>query len=1271
MASNDDKIIPVKVALRIRPISTKESREGCQTALELIPNEPQVMIANSNKCFTYDYAFDGESEQVQIYSQAVKPILEKIYKGFNVTVLAYGQTGSGKTFTMGTAYTSAIDQENEGVIPRVVRDIFNHIDAHKNTEFLVKASFVELYNEQLFDLLSSKPKKEDTIVDIREDVKGIKIPGLTEQPVGSLQETMNVIEKASGGRVTAATAMNLTSSRSHAIFTLSVEARPTSGEGFPTMSKFHMVDLAGSERQNKTKAKGVRLKEGININMGLLALGNVISALGDESKGGQGSLHIPYRDSKLTRLLQDSLGGNSHTLMIACCSPADSNIDETISTLRYADRARKIKNKPVENKEAGEMGRLRAQCQQLQLQLLQCQGVSNPAASSTEVQMMREQMDRLSAENLELTSALQSAMEDSAHMSEKLLLSEQAQDTLRVKLTELSAQTEEALKSLGDIPMDKIDIVEQLRCKVDSVMDQQKQAEKTMMEHDMSRFNPSRNTSVAEQGDEEVAEGGDEGGNDENTDNLGGATQALRQNQLATQLAELNKNLLSKQELASKMGANDEKLAQLKSQYENQLKTMEDEISKLQIEKDQLHQQQRNAGSGAAALTGGSNKIAEQRRKRIQELEGQILNLKKQQQENIRLVKMNQQSQEKAKKFSEEIRSMKQIKVKLIKQMKEESERVRVWKQTKEKELIQLKQKDRKAQFQMTKMERLHERQKNVLKRKMEETMAANKRLKDAMEKKNNARKIKGENDKNLAGSGDRVRNWISSELDVVVSEKEAHAAKENLIKDRKELNQELQKLKQSRRKTLNDQERKDIDARVAELQQDVDMRNAQINELQQQILSFNEEKEKDKTADRWTQLNSMVEARIAAQYLFDSATELTTSSLLKASEIKDLKSSLEEISSIKMDLHDKLEQLKVDHEDQIIRMERDHEEKVLFLLRQLSGTDTGANSTEVSLDNEIGSLEERLRIQQKEIDRMSSIHDQLMEKDKEVSELRDQLKKSQRAVPMFSSVTVPTPPSKRNSGGAKKKRVAIKEEEERYKEEEYFTTSSEEEDTDTDDDSDQDWRMTPLFKRIRKERMSLAGQPGNSLALPLDVKRKRRSSNFKDIHEIPEVQVLQEIQEDEDGSGPTRRKRSSNTVGCTCKSGCKNNRCSCKKQDTYCSILCKCPPNKCANREVPGDDVSDASCMSNMETSDVENNENTAELLDSTFDVKPGVEEKPRLDFKHKILCPETPSTPLAARSPLKAKNSADIFAMESDVEATPTNPKTQKSFFKSPILQ
>ena len=213
---------------------------------------------------------------------------------------------------------------------------------------------------------------------------------------------MRTLEEGSNKRATAATAMNHTSSRSHAIFTLSIEGsrrdinNPDIDENSALASgitvKFHLVDLAGSERAKKTQATGNRFKEGTAINMGLLALGNVISALGDRDSS---SKHINYRDSKLTRLLQDSLGGNSHTLMIACVSPADYNVEETLSTLRYADRARKIKNKPIVNIDDKNeiVGRLRRENHELRMQLQQGGGGGKGGCTADELQKIKNEVE--------------------------------------------------------------------------------------------------------------------------------------------------------------------------------------------------------------------------------------------------------------------------------------------------------------------------------------------------------------------------------------------------------------------------------------------------------------------------------------------------------------------------------------------------------------------------------------------------------------------------------------------------------------------------------------------------------------------------------------------------------------------------------------------------------------------------------------------------------------------------------------------------------------
>ncbi|XP_071571505.1 chromosome-associated kinesin KIF4 isoform X4 [Temnothorax nylanderi] len=360
----DDFDDTVRVALRIRPLVESELEKGCQACLDTVPGEHQVRICNTDKAFTYNYVFPPHVGQEDFYNTAIKRLVDNTFQGYNVTILAYGQTGSGKTHSMGTNYTGVGEK---GIIPRVIYDIFEIIESKEDWNFKVAVSFMELYQEQLYDLLSDKQRSQ-SIVDIREDGKSIRIVSVTEKQVANAQETLECLAQGSTGRVRGATAMNAHTSRSHAIFTLCIRQQKRDDPNTATVAKFHLVDLAGSERSKKTQATGERFKEGVNINKGLLALGNVISQLGDGASG----TYIGYRDSKLTRLLQDSLGGNSMTLMVACVSPADYNLDETLSTLRYADRARKIKNKPIVNQDpkVAEINRLNKLVQELRLALM-------------------------------------------------------------------------------------------------------------------------------------------------------------------------------------------------------------------------------------------------------------------------------------------------------------------------------------------------------------------------------------------------------------------------------------------------------------------------------------------------------------------------------------------------------------------------------------------------------------------------------------------------------------------------------------------------------------------------------------------------------------------------------------------------------------------------------------------------------------------------------------------------------------------------------------
>ena len=314
-------------------------------------SKPSSATSEPPKQFTFDSVYDHTNAQREIYEETALPVVRAAMEGYNGTVFCYGQTGTGKTHTM----EGSLDPPGErGIIPNAFDTVFADIDASEAVDktFLVRASFLEIYNENVRDLLAKDQTKTCALKETPE--KGVYVDGLTTFVVKSALEMRKVLEVGKKNRSVGATLMNADSSRSHSIFTVTVETSETapgepsnSGEARIRVGKLNLVDLAGSERQSKTQASGDRLKEATKINLSLSALGNVISALVDGK-----SQHIPYRDSKLTRLLQDSLGGNTKTVMIANVGPADYNFDETMSTLRYANRAKNIKNKPKINEDA-------------------------------------------------------------------------------------------------------------------------------------------------------------------------------------------------------------------------------------------------------------------------------------------------------------------------------------------------------------------------------------------------------------------------------------------------------------------------------------------------------------------------------------------------------------------------------------------------------------------------------------------------------------------------------------------------------------------------------------------------------------------------------------------------------------------------------------------------------------------------------------------------------------------------------------------------------
>ncbi|TYI75687.1 hypothetical protein E1A91_D06G023700v1 [Gossypium mustelinum] len=410
----------VKVAVHVRPLIVDEKLQGCNDCVTVTPGKPQVQIGTHSFTFDHVYGSTMGSPASSMFDECIVPLVNGLFQGYNATVLAYGQTGSGKTYTMGTGLK---DSCHIGITPQVMNALFNKIDSLKHQiQFQLHVSFIEILKEEVHDLLDpTSPNKSDTAstgkvhvpgkppIQIRESSNGvITLAGSTEVSVTTLKEMAACLEQGLLSRATGSTNMNNQSSRSHAIFIITLQQMPITGDGSTNdvmneeylCAKLHLVDLAGSERAKRTGSDGMRFKEGVHINKGLLALGNVISALGDEKKRKEG-IHVPYRDSKLTRLLQDSLGGNNRTVMIACISPADINAEETLNTLKYANRARNIQNKPVVNRDpmSNEMLKMRQQLQYLQAELCARGG-------SDEVQVLKERIAWLEATNEDLCQKL-------------------------------------------------------------------------------------------------------------------------------------------------------------------------------------------------------------------------------------------------------------------------------------------------------------------------------------------------------------------------------------------------------------------------------------------------------------------------------------------------------------------------------------------------------------------------------------------------------------------------------------------------------------------------------------------------------------------------------------------------------------------------------------------------------------------------------------------------------------------------------------------------
>jgi kinesin family protein 1/kinesin family protein 3/17 len=419
----------VKVAIRCRPLSNKETGNNESSIVQMqesVGGEPGgITITDPDgkekpAQFAFDIVFDTDSKQEAVYETVGHPAIESTLAGYNGTIFAYGQTGSGKSWCM-----SGGSGDLRGIIPRVNEALFKRIETEQESiptrKFLVVCSFFEIYNEIIFDLLNpvQDRSKLGAGLQVKEHpVLGIYVKDLQDIVVTDADKLEKLMASGIKNRAVSSTMMNSTSSRSHSIFTVKVHQKDDEDKSKNVFAKLNLVDLAGSERQKGTGATGQTLKEGANINKSLSALGNVINALVENANGKK--VFVPYRNSKLTRVLQESLGGNSLCTMLATLSPAACNYEETLSTLRYANRAKAIKVAATKNEEASQISRLNAEIEELKKKLVEGDGAAGGGASGLLAEEERAEIKaKFQAQLKDMESMISSTWEEKSKLSQE------------------------------------------------------------------------------------------------------------------------------------------------------------------------------------------------------------------------------------------------------------------------------------------------------------------------------------------------------------------------------------------------------------------------------------------------------------------------------------------------------------------------------------------------------------------------------------------------------------------------------------------------------------------------------------------------------------------------------------------------------------------------------------------------------------------------------------------------------------------------------------
>lgn len=748
-------------------------------------------------------------------------------KTYTMGTSTIGQNNSGSGSENNTGFSI---NKNHGTIPRVIQQMFNTIEKNKGKiSYEVKVSFLEIHNEVIKDLLNKS--KSPSVLSVREKRNGsIEVHGCVTESVSSAKDMWKCLEKGSMSRAVGGTAMNAESSRSHAIFTVYLsqrkirqtksndndtetkgnDAQPTktidsvkdvestkitdsmnhnttctnsqsqqtpsepvddaadNNDDAIIKSKFHFVDLAGSERLKRTGAVGKRMKEGININCGLLALANVISALAEKQP------HVPFRDSKITRLLQDSLGGNSQTIMLACISPADVNCDETINTLRYANRARKIKNKAVINVDpnVAKIRRMRSRIRELEMQLA-IQGGKVPApksvASTTSVdkeewKLVQESSEIYEKEMVRLEKELRISKQRTGDLAIRLINSQAKKEELQLKLrkiTDMDVPLDPKEKNVLQNLRNNMQGMHQLEETVIKVKKELAYKQKVIRKYqkqfgNIENISPNSSPKASSSSPDSSPDSsnpkslsknaitamkklfGEDSSSVNEMKNLSKISEiknrehSFRLKNLKRVEKNMHSEISEKQEMVDRLVKEQKKKMELQRQYENKLNETGNEIKELVKHRKMLLVQTEKSKKASEHQQQMLNKY----NRRIKELEKKLKTYREKLKENDVLRTKLKHGGEKIRKLQEDITKAKRNKVTLSKKIKSQSEKYRKWMKQKDDKMKRFQKESRKINNIMNKMKTQNAKQANVLKRSLLQESLLRKKLKNLANQK-------------------------------------------------------------------------------------------------------------------------------------------------------------------------------------------------------------------------------------------------------------------------------------------------------------------------------------------------------------------------------------------------------------------------------------------------------------------------------------------------------------------------------------------------------